>query len=158
MQGDKKVIGQLNAALLSELTAIVQYMTQSELCQGWGYKKLGDLTKARAIEEMRHAEGLIERIIFLEGTPSSDVALKPQFGATVQEQIEIDLKDEQDAVRQYNAASRICDQAGDGGTKALFDRMIGDEERHADFLEAQVHAIKDLGVANYLAQQLNGGK
>jgi len=158
MQGNKKVLEQLNAALLSELTAIVQYMTQSELCQGWGYKKLGDLTKVRAIEEMRHAEGLIERIIFLEGIPSASVGLKPQFGNNVQEQLEIDLKDEQDAVRDYNAASRICDQAGDGGTKAMFDSMIGDEERHADFLEAQLHAIKELGVANYLAQQLNGGK
>jgi len=158
MQGNKKVLEQLNAALLSELTAIVQYMTQSELCQGWGYKKLGDLTKVRAIEEMRHAERLIERIIFLEGIPSASVGLKPQFGNNVQEQLEIDLKDEQDAVRDYNAASRICDQAGDGGTKAMFDSMIGDEERHADFLEAQLHAIKELGVANYLAQQLNGGK
>jgi len=158
MQGDKKVLQELNSALLAELTAIVEYMTQSELCKGWGYKKLGDLTEARAIEEMRHAEGLIERIIFLEGVPSANVALKPQFGNNVQEQLEIDLKDEQDAVRQYNAASRICDQAGDAGTKALFDRMIGDEERHADFLEAQLHAIKELGVANYLAQQLNGGK
>jgi len=158
MQGDKKVLQELNSALLAELAAIVQYMTQSELCQGWGYKKLGDLTKARAIEEMRHAEGLIERIIFLEGVPSANVALKPQFGNNVQEQLEIDLKDEQDAVRQYNAASRICDQVGDGGTKALFDSMIGDEERHADFLEAQLRAIKEMGVANYLAQQLNGGK
>ena len=158
MQGDKKVLQELNSALLAELAAIVQYMTQSELCQGWGYKKLGDLTKARAIEEMRHAEGLIERIIFLEGVPSANVALKPQFGNNVQEQLEIDLKDEQDAVRQYNAASHICDQAGDGGTKALFDSMIGDEERHADFLEAQLRAIKEMGVANYLAQQLNGGK
>ena len=158
MHGDEKVIQQLNAALSSELTAIVQYMTQSEMCQSWGYKRLGDLTKVRAIEEMRHAEGLIERIIFLEGIPSANVALKPQFGANVQEQIEVDLKDEQDAVRQYNNASRICDKAGDGGTKALFDKMIGDEERHADFLEAQLHAIKELGFANYLAQQLNGGK
>jgi len=156
MQGDKKVLEQLNAALLSELTAVAEYMTQSEMCQGWGYKKLGDLTKARAIEEMKHAEGLIERIIFLEGIPSASVALKPQFGNNVQEQIEIDLKDEQDAVRQYNEAARICDKAGDGGTRALFDSMIGDEERHADFLEAQLHAIKELGVANYLAQQLAG--
>lgn len=158
MQGDKKVLDLLNAALLSELTAIAQYMTQSEMCQGWGYKKLGDRTKARAIEEMKHAEGLIERIIFLEGVPKANLGLKPQFGSKVQEQLEIDLKDEQDAVRQYNQASRICEQAGDGGSKALFDSMIGDEERHADFLEAQLHAIKELGVANYLAQQLGGGK
>jgi bacterioferritin len=156
MQGDKRVIEQLNAALSSELTAVAQYMTQSEMCQGWGYKRLGDLTKARAIQEMKHAEGLIERIIFLDGVPKADVGLKPQFGSKVQEQLEIDLKDEQDAVRQYNAASKICADAGDSGSKDLFDSMIKDEEHHVDFLEAQLHAIKEMGVANYLAQQLGG--
>jgi bacterioferritin len=158
MKGDKKVIDQLNAALAAELTAIVQYMTQSEMCQGWGYKRLGDITKARAIEEMKHAEGLVERIIFLEGVPGFNVALKPQFGNKVQEQMDINLKDEVDAVRQYNRASKICADSGDGGTKALFDGMIRDEERHADFLEAQVHAIKEMGIAAYLAQQLEGGE
>jgi len=158
MQGDKKVIEQLNAALSSELTAIVQYMTQSEMCQNWGYKQLGDLTKARAIEEMKHAEGLIERIIFLDGNPSVEVGLKPQLGSKVQEQIEINLKDELDAVREYNEAAKVCAGAGDGGSKALFDGMIGDEERHADFLEAQLHSIKEMGIANYLAQQLGSGK
>jgi len=158
MQGDSKVIEQLNAALSAELTAIVQYMTQSEICQGWGYTRLGDLTKARAIEEMKHAEGLIERIIFLDGMPKVDVGLKPQFGAKVQEQIEIDLKDELDAVRQYNQAAKVCAQAGDEGSKDLFDGMIRDEERHADFLEAQLHALNEMGITNYLAQQLGSGK
>lgn len=154
MRGDKKVIQQLNSALSAELTAIVQYMTQSEMCQNWGYRRLGDLTKVRAIEEMRHAEGLIERIIFLDAIPSVDVGLKPQLGGTVRKQMEINLKDEQDAVRQYNAAARVCVEARDDGSKALFERMIVDEERHADFLEAQLHAIKEMGIANYLAQQL----
>ena len=158
MRGNEKVIQQLNTALRSELTAIVQYMTQSEMCQGWGYRRLADLTKARAIEEMKHAEGLIERIIFLDGIPSIEVGLKPQLGSKVQEQMEINLKDELDAVREYNEAAKVCAEAGDGGSKALFDSMIGDEERHADFLEAQLNAIKELGVANYLAQQLGGGK
>jgi bacterioferritin len=158
MQGDKKVIEQLNTALSSELTAIVQYMTQAEMCQGWGYKRLGDLTKARAIEEMKHAEGLIERIIFLDGTPSVEVGLKPQLGSKVQEQMEINLKDELDAVRQYNEAAKVCVEARDEGSKALFDAMIRDEERHADFLEAQLYGIKEIGVANYLARQLGGGK
>ena len=154
MQGDKKVIDQLNAALASELTAIVQYMTQSEMCQNWGYRRLGESTKVRASEEMRYAEGLIERIIFLDSIPTVDVGLKPQLGGKVQEQIEINLKDEQDAVRQYNQAVRICVEARDEGSKALFDRMIQDEERHADFLEAQLHAIKEIGIANYLTQQI----
>ena len=158
MHGDKKVIEQLNAALSSELTAIVQYMTQAEMCQGWGYKRLGGLIQAQAIEEMKHAEGLIERIIFLDGLPNVEVGLKPQLGSKVQEQIEIDLKDELDAVRQYNEAVKVCVQSRDEGSKALFDRMIQDEERHADFLEAQLNAIKEMGVANYLAQQLGGGK
>jgi len=158
MHGDEKVIAQLNLALCSELTAIVQYMTQSEMCQGWGYQRLGEHTKMRAIEEMRHAEGLIERIIFLDGTPAIDVGLKPQLGSKVQQQIEINLKDELDAVRQYNRAARICADAGDAGSKALFERMLQDEERHADFLEAQVTSIKEMGIANYLAQQFHSGK
>jgi len=154
MRGNEKVIGQLNSALSSELTAIVQYMTQSEMCQNWGYKRLGDFTKGRAIEEMRHAEGLIERIIFLDSIPAVDTALKPQLGSKVQQQMEIDLKDELDAVRQYNEAVRICVAAGDDGSRALFERMILDEERHADFLEAQLHSIEEMGIANYLSQQL----
>jgi bacterioferritin len=158
MHGNENVIQQLNAALSSELTAIVEYMTQSEMCQNWGYTRLGDLTKARAIEEMKHAEGLIERIIFLDGIPSVDVGLKPQLGSRVQEQLEIDLKDEQDAVRQYNEAAKVCVEARDEGSKALFERMIRDEERHADFLEAQLHAIEEMGVANYLAQQMGSGE
>jgi bacterioferritin len=157
MQGDKKVIEQLNAALSSELTAIVQYMTQSEMCQNWGYKRLADLTKARAIEEMKHAEGLIERIIFLDAIPSVQVGLKPQLGSQVQEQMNINLKDEVDAVRQYNDAVKVCAQARDEGSRSLFKRMIADEERHADFLDAQVHSIKEMGIENYLAQQLGSG-
>jgi len=154
MQGNQKVIEQLNMALSAELTASVQYMTQSEMCQSWGYKRLGDLTKARAIEEMKHAEGLIERIIFLDGMPSVGVGLKPQLGSKVQEQMEINLKDELDAVREYNEAAKICAEARDDGSKVLFERMIQDEERHADFLEAQLHSIKEVGIGPYLAQQM----
>lgn len=158
MRGNEKVIQQLNAALSAELTAIVQYMTQSEMCQNWGYTKIAGLTKARAIEEMRHAEGLIERIIFLDSIPSVDVGLKPQLGTNVPEQMEINLKDETDARAQYNESVRICTAEGDDGSRALFQHMILDEERHADFLEAQLHAIKEMGIANYLAQQLGEEK
>ena len=154
MRGNEKVIAELNAALSAELTAIVQYMTHSEMCQNWGYKRLGEFTKGRAMEEMKHAEGLIERIIFLDSTPAVDVGLKPQLGSKVQQQMEINLKDEQDAVCQYNGAARVCVEASDDGSKALFERMILDEERHVDFLEAQIHAINEMGIANYLAQQL----
>jgi bacterioferritin len=158
MQGDKKVIEQLNAALSSELTAIVQYMAQSEMCQNWGYARLGNLTKARAIEEMKHAEGFIERIIFLDALPAVKVGLKPQLGTKVEEQFEINLKDELDAVREYNEAVNVCTKAGDDGSRSLFEHTLKDEERHADFLESQLHAIKEMGVGPYLAQQMGAEK
>jgi bacterioferritin len=129
------------------------------MCDNWGYLRLGELTKKRAIEEMRHAEGLIERILFLDGTPEVKVALRPQIGANVKEHLEIDLKDEIEASAQYNNAAKICVAAGDDGSRVLFQRMIQDEERHVDFLEAQLHSIQELGIANYLSEQLkDGGK
>ncbi len=158
MQGSAKVIEQLNAALSDEMSAAVQYMVQAEICAGWGYHRLSALTKGRAIEEMRHAERLIERVIFLDGTPNVTVPLTPKIGANVQQQLEIDLADEIQAVRQYNDASRICREAGDAGSKDLFESFLQDEERHADFLEAQLHAIKELGIGPYLSQQLLAGK
>jgi bacterioferritin len=158
MKGDKKVLEQLNLALSSELTAIVQYMTHSEMCQNWGYGRLAGLVKARAIEEMRHAEGLIERIIFLDALPVVTVGLKPQLGTKVEEQFAINLKDELDAVRDYNRAVKVCTDAGDDGSKKLFETMIKDEERHADFLESQLHAIKEMGIGPYLSQQMGAGE
>ncbi|HVP42512.1 MAG TPA: bacterioferritin [Terriglobales bacterium] len=154
MRGNQKVLKELNAALQAELTAIVQYMVQAEMCHNWGYQRLGELTKRRAIEEMKHAEGLIERILFLDGTPAIDVALQPKVGADVPKQLETDLADETDAVRQYNQSVKICRESGDAGSRELFEHMIVDEERHADFLEAQLHSIKEIGLANYLAEQL----
>ena len=154
MHGDQKVIAELNSALSAELTAIVQYMTQSEMCQNWGYTRLGARTKARAIEEMKHAEGLIERIIFLDGAPSVEVGLKPQLGTNVQQQMDINLKDEAGCGAPDNRAARVCIEAEDDGSKALFERMILDEERHVDYLEVQIHSIKEMSIANYLSQQL----
>jgi bacterioferritin len=154
MLGNQKVLEQLNAALASELTAIVQYMAQSEMCQNWGYARLGGLTKARAIEEMKHAEGLIERIIFLDGTPAINVALTPNLGKSAQTQLEIDLADELQAVVEYNEAVRICREANDDGSRSLFEKMIKDEERHADFLESQLHAIQEMGIEIYLSNQV----
>lgn len=154
MKGNAKVIEQLNAALSAELTAIIQYMTQSEMCSNWGYKLLGDRTKARAIEEMKHAEGLIERIIFFDSVPEVSIGLKPRLGKNVPEQMKINLEDEHDAVRQYNEAAKVCMQMKDDGSRALFEHMIEDEERHVLYLEAQLQSIKDMGIQNYLAQQL----
>jgi len=155
MKGDKKVIEQLNSALTGEITAVVQYMCQSEMCQNWGYKRLGDLTKVRAIEEMKHAEGFIERIIFLDAIPAVTYGLKPQLGAKVEEQMQINLKDELDAIHNYNHAVEVCTKAGDDGSRALFERTLKDEERHADFLESQIHAIEEMGIGPYLAQYLH---
>lgn len=156
MKGNPKVIAELNAALSSELSAIAQYMVQAEMCHNWNYNRLGDLTKKRAIEEMKHAEGLIERILFLDGSPEVAVALQPKIGKNVKEHLEIDLKDELEAVVQYNNSVKICTENGDAGSRELFEHMIQDEERHADFLEAQLQAISDLGIANYLSEQMKG--
>jgi bacterioferritin len=158
MRGNEKVIEQLNAALSAELTAIAQYMVQAEMCESWGYRRLAALTKARAIKEMHHAEGLIERIIFLDGIPAINVPLTPKVGATVEQQLKFDYADEADAVQQYNAAAKICRDAGDAGSKDLFERMIQDEESHADFLDAQIHTIKEIGIGAYLSQQLVSDK
>ena len=154
MRGDEKVLTELNAALSSELTAIVQYITQSEMCSNWGYLQLAGFHKSRAIDEMKHAEGIIERILFLDGVPEIAVGLKPRPGVSAQQQLEIDLEDEHDAVRQYNASIAVCMAALDEGSKELFEHLLKDEERHVDFLEAQLHAIAEMGIANYLSERL----
>jgi bacterioferritin len=154
MKGSNKVIKELNAALSSELTAIVQYIVQAEMADNWGYGKLGALTKKRAIEEMRHAEGLIERILFLDSAPTVDVALTPRIGNSVEAHFKADLADELDAIKQYNAAVAVCDREGDNGSRELFKRMIKDEEGHTDYLEAQLRIIQEVGIENYLATQM----
>jgi bacterioferritin len=158
MKGNEKVIERLNAALSDEMSAAVQYMVQAEMCAAWGYHRLSALTKARAIEEMRHAERLIERVIFLDALPNVTVPLAPKIGVNVSQQLEIDLGDETGAIKMYNEAARVCREAGDSGSKDLFEGLLRDEERHADFLEAQLHAINELGLGTYLSQQLLAGK
>lgn len=158
MRGDKKVLAQLNAALKAELTAIIQYMVQAEMCDDWGYARLGSEIKKQAVEEMHHAEGLIERILFLEGTPAVNLTLTPKISSDVKAQLEDDLKDESDAVVQYNGAIKVCREAADEGTRTLFEAMVKDEEGHADHLEARLNAIREIGIENWLAQQLKPGK
>jgi len=158
MRGNKEVLLQLNAALKAELTAIIQYMVQAEMCDSWGYARLGGEIKKQAIEEMGHAEGLIERILFLDGTPAVDFTLSPKISTTVKAQLEDDLKDETDAVQQYNAAIKVCTQAGDNGSRELFQGMLEDEEGHTDHLEAHLNAIREVGIDNWLAQQLRENK
>jgi len=155
MQGNQKVIERLNRALHDELGAVIQYMVQAETCENWGYGRLAGITKSRAIEEMKHAEALIERILFFDAVPDVNVALKPTLGKDVPQQFEAGLADETTAVREYNDSAEICREAGDSGTKDLFERLLHDEERHADYLEAQLNAIKQIGIGPYLAQQMS---
>ena len=155
MQGNEAVLRHLNDNLRSELTAIAQYMVQAETCQNWGYARLAALMKRRAIEEMHHAEHLIERIVYFDAVPKVDVGLTPVIGSTVLEQLQIDLKDEMGAISDYNAAMKVCVEAADNGTRELFKALLHDEEAHADFLEAQLTAIEQMGIQNYLAQQVH---
>jgi bacterioferritin len=156
MRGNDKVIQQLNDALKAELTAISQYIVHAEMCHNWGYNRLGSYIKKQAIDEMKHAEGLIERILFLDGTPNVAVMPTPKIGANVKAQLENDLKAEHDAVKEYNSAIEVCVKAGDNSSRELFEKMVKDEEGHTDWLEAQLFIITETGIDNYLAQQMHG--
>jgi len=158
MKGNDAVIERLNLALQAELTAIVQYMVHAEMCENWGYERLSGYVKKQSIDEMRHAEALIERILFLDGAPKIGFSLGPKVGQTVKEQVENDLNLELGAVREYNTSARICIEAGDNASRELFERLVKDEEDHVDFLEAQLHLIKEMGIENYLSQQMHEQK
>ena len=154
MKGKPQVLEVLAGALTEELGAVVQYILHAEMCDNWGYKSLGSFTKKRAIEEMKHAEKLIERILFLEGAPNVQSLPKIEAGKDVQDQFTIDLKGEQTAIVSYNEGIATCTRAGDRGTADLLLANLHDEERHADYLETQLGLIKELGLANYMAQKL----
>ena len=154
MKGQPEVIKELNAALHAELTAIVQYLVQAEMCQNWGYGRLGDEIKKQAIDEMHHAEGLIERLLFLDSVPVVAIGIQPKLSGNVKALLEDNLVAEKDAVRQYNKAVEVCDKKGDAGTREMFEHMVKDEEKHTDHLEAQLHSIGEVGIANWLAQQV----
>ncbi|MFZ0135513.1 MAG: bacterioferritin [Candidatus Sulfotelmatobacter sp.] len=152
MKGSPKVIKELNDALREELTAINQYFLHAEMCENWGYKSLADYIKKQSIDEMKHAEVLIERILFLDGTPSMQ-PLQLTVGGTVRQMIESDLALELGAVKQYNAAVQIATQEKDNGSRDLLVKLLKDEEDHVDWLEAQVHQIKEVGYERYLSLQ-----
>jgi bacterioferritin len=153
MKGNPKVIAELNKALREELTAINQYFLHAEMCENWGYRKLSEFIKKQSIGEMKHAEVLMERILFLDGSPSMQ-PLELTVGTTVKEMIENDLKLELGAVKQYNDSVKIATTEGDNGSRDLFVTLLKDEEGHVDFLEAQVHLMKELGYERYLTQQM----
>jgi bacterioferritin len=154
MKGKSEVLEVLAGALKEELGAAVQYILHSEMCDNWGYKSLGGFTKKRAIEEMKHAEKLIERILFLEGTPDVQTLPKIEAGKDVADQFAIDLKGEHTAIISYNKGYATCAKAGDQGSADLLQANLHDEERHVDYLETQLSIIKELGLADYLAQKL----
>jgi bacterioferritin len=153
MKGNPKVIAELNKALREELTAINQYFLHAEMCENWGYNKLSAYIKKQSIGEMKHAESLIERILFLDGTPSMD-PLKLTVGSTVRQVIESDLNLELSAVSAYNAAVQIATEEKDNGTRDLLVVLLKDEEGHVDWLESQLHQINELGYERYLSMQM----
>ena len=154
MKGNDRILEQLNALLADELTAINQYMVQSEMCANWGYEKLHKAIEKRAIDEMKHAEKLIGRIIFLEGSPTVSKLNKIDVGGDVKTQHENDQTAEEGAIRAYNAGIKLAVEVGDNGTRELLESILKDEEDHIDWIEAQLDQIKQMGIQNYLVEQL----
>jgi bacterioferritin len=155
MKGNEKIIDCLNELLADELTAINQYMVHSEMCADWGYEKLHEAIEKRAIDEMRHAEKLIGRILFLEGKPIVSRLLEMHIGGDVEEQIKNDWSAEAGAVKAYNEGIKLAVELADNGTRALLESILGDEEDHIDWLEAQLDQIEQMEIQNYLVEQLD---
>jgi bacterioferritin len=153
MKGNEKIITILNNFLSDELAAISQYMVHSEMCANWGYAGMHEVIEKRAIDEMKHAEKLIARIIFLEGLPVVSKPSKINVGATVEAQIKNDIAGETKAINDYNDGIRLCLEMGDNGSRELIDANLKDEEGHLDFLEAQLDQIGQMGLQNYLLGQ-----
>ncbi len=155
MKGNAKVLETLNLLLADELTAINQYMVHSEMCKNWGYAELHEAIEKRAITEMKHAEMHIGRIIFLEGCPVVSNLNPLHIGPDVLDQFKTDLAAEQGAVKGYNDAVKLAVEAGDNGTRAMLENILKDEEDHLDWLETQLDQIEQIGIQNYLAQQVS---
>ena len=156
MKGNPKVIAILNQALKEELTAINQYFLHAEMCENWGYERLAKLIRKESIEEMVHAEKLIERILYLDGTPNMSDYFKINIGASVEQQFKNDLDLEYTAVKRLNGGIPICMAAGDNGSRELLDDILEGEEEHLDWIETQLELIRQVGEAHYLAQQIRG--
>ena len=154
MKGNEKIWALLNELLADELTAISQYMVHSEMCAAWGYGKLHEMVEKRAVVEMKHAEKLIGRILFLEGQPVVSNLNKMHIGADVEMQLQNDLAAEYGAIKAYNAGSELAAKLGDYGTHQLLGSILQDEEAHADEIEEQRDQISQMGLQNYLAKQV----
>ena len=157
MKGKKEVIDILNEALKHELGAVNQYWLHYRMLDNWGFTKLAKHTRHESIDEMKHAEVLIERILFLDGSPSM-MPLELKVGGSVKAMIESDLALEVSAVKQYNDAVAIATKEGDNGSRDLLVQLLKDEEEHVDFLESQMHLIKEVGYERYLTMQMGEGE
>ena len=153
MKGNKKLLTVLNSLLADELTAINQYMVHSEMCANWGYHKLHMAIRKQAMDEMHHAEGLIERIIFFDGSPTVSKLNTMKIGKTVSEMISNDNGDELDAIRAYNDAIKLAREVDDQGTVDLLTKILKMEEGHVDWAEIQRAQIEQMGMENYLINQ-----
>lgn len=147
----------LNEVLKAELTAINQYFLHSKMCENWGYQKLAALDRQESIEEMRHADILMQRILFLEGVPNMTELFPIKVGPDVKTQLENDLQLEMDAVPRLNAAIKRATEVGDNGSRELFEKILLDEEHHIDYLEGQLHIVEEIGLELYLTQQIHSG-
>ncbi len=154
MKGEAKVLEYLQEVLTAELTAINQYFLHAEMLENWGYERLAKITKKESIEEMRHAEAVLHRMLYLDGTPNMARLFDLHIGQNVKQMFENDLNLEYEAVPRLNKAINAAVAAGDNGSRDLFESILKDEEHHIDFLEAQLHMIQEMGYENYLAQQI----
>lgn len=154
MKGNEKVIERLNLRLSEELAAVNQYIVHSEMCANWGFDHLHEVAEKRAIDEMKHAEKHIARILFLEGRPTVSELAKITIGDTVEKQLMFDREGEFGAITAYNEDIRFAAEVGDAGTREMLEDILEDEEKHIDWLEAQLDQIKQMGIQVYLAQQL----
>lgn len=155
MRGDPKVIELLNEVLTAELTAVNQYFGHAKLCQNWGYLRLAAKIRAESMDEMHHAEELIDRILYLEGMPNLQRLGSVKLGETVVETFRLDLDLEYAALERLARAIATCNEVGDHGSRELFEHILTAEEEHTDWLETQLATIEQVGEANYLAQQIH---
>ena len=155
MQGDPAVIEMLNEVLTAELTAVNQYFIHAKMCSNWGYDRLAEHSRQESIEEMKHADEIIERILFFDGVPNMQRLNPVRVGETVPEQFQLDAQLEYDAVERFNRGIAMAVGKGDNGTRELLEGILVSEEEHIDWLETQQETIRQIGVENYLAQQLH---
>jgi bacterioferritin len=154
MKGNEEVLNLLNQLLTNELTAINQYFIHAKMCRNWGYDRLAKKVRDESIDEMKHAELVIDRILFLEGVPNMQRYHKIQVGETVKEQLETDVQVEYAAIKFLNQGIEACRKCGDNATEDLMTKILVSEEEHADWLETQLELIRQVGEQNYLAQQI----